>query len=224
MSEYVFDEDNILKEMKKYIDDTYEQHYSSGGRIQVTDFIQSHCNSPDFFRGNAMKYLARYGHKEGQNRKDLQKALHYLIMMIHWHDSQLAVMPGPVVRDTATPEWEYEPIPKEVFDPVKDKLAGHQDGDYWVWSDGAKTHNPPKDNVKRLVPRYDPPMDKYYGDKDIRVKCGDVLSQNVYVQMTDGKIGQIHVDGSISDIGYGELDERGCLIPGTFRYSSERKV
>jgi hypothetical protein len=178
-----------------------------------------------------MKYLARYGHKEGQNRKDLQKALHYLIMMIHWHDSQSAVMSGPVVRDTFTPEWEYEPIPKEVFDPIKnwktDKYygdkAGHQDGDYWVWSDGKRTYSPPKDNVKRLVPRYGPPMDNEI-EKDIRVKCGDVLLQNVYVQMTDGKIGQMHVDGSISDIGYGELDENGILKPGTFRYSSERKV
>ena len=88
MIEYVFNEDELLDEIKQYIDNTYDQHYASNKRIQVTDFIQSHCNSPDFFRGNAMKYLARYGHKDGANRKDLFKAIHYLVMMIHWHDNK----------------------------------------------------------------------------------------------------------------------------------------
>jgi len=47
-------------------------------------------------------------------------------------------------------------------------------------------------------------------------------SQNVYVTMSGGKIGQ-EQNGTIVEVGYGKLDERGCLIPGTFRYSSEGK-
>lgn len=83
---YIFNEDKLIEELKQYIDGTYDQHYASKGRVQVTEFIASHCSSPDFFRGNAMKYLARYGHKEGYNRKDLLKALHYIIMMLDWND------------------------------------------------------------------------------------------------------------------------------------------
>lgn len=83
---YIFNEDNLLNELKEYIDRTYSEHYASNNKIQVTEFIDAHCDSPDFFRGCAMKYLARYGHKEGYNRKDLLKAVHYLVMMIDWHD------------------------------------------------------------------------------------------------------------------------------------------
>ncbi len=85
---YIFDEDKLINELKQYFDSTYSQHYASKGKIQVTEFIASHCDTPDFFRGNAMKYLARYGHKEGHNRKDLLKAVHYLIMLLSWHDKK----------------------------------------------------------------------------------------------------------------------------------------
>lgn len=83
---YQFDEDRLIPEIQEYVDRTYNEHYASNNRIQVTTFIAAHCDSPDFFRGNAMKYLARYGHKEGNNRKDLLKAIHYLIMLLSWHD------------------------------------------------------------------------------------------------------------------------------------------
>lgn len=94
MTKYIFNEGQILDELHKYIDNTYKEHYASQGKIQVTEFIASHCDSPDFFRGNSMKYLARYGHKEGYNRKDLMKALHYLVMMLDWHDQYATDLPS----------------------------------------------------------------------------------------------------------------------------------
>ena len=39
-----------------------------------------------FCMGNIMKYAKRYGNKEGRNRKDLLKILHYGIIMLHIHD------------------------------------------------------------------------------------------------------------------------------------------
>lgn len=41
-----------------------------------------------FCRGNIMKYLQRYGRKDGYNRKDIMKALHYCLIMLHVHDQE----------------------------------------------------------------------------------------------------------------------------------------
>jgi hypothetical protein len=46
------------------------------------------CGHGDgFCLGNAIKYIQRYGKKDGFNRKDLIKATHYCIMAIHNHDT-----------------------------------------------------------------------------------------------------------------------------------------
>ena len=39
-----------------------------------------------FCIGNIIKYAQRYGKKDGYNRKDLLKVLHYGIMALHNHD------------------------------------------------------------------------------------------------------------------------------------------
>jgi hypothetical protein len=41
-----------------------------------------------FTLGNIMKYAKRYGNKEGKNRKDLLKILHYGIIMLNVHDTE----------------------------------------------------------------------------------------------------------------------------------------
>ena len=40
-----------------------------------------------FCIGNIMKYAQRYGKKDGYNRKDLQKVLHYALIALSVHDS-----------------------------------------------------------------------------------------------------------------------------------------
>ena len=40
-----------------------------------------------FCIGNIVKYALRYGKKEGRNRKDLLKILHYGIMLVYNHDT-----------------------------------------------------------------------------------------------------------------------------------------
>lgn len=85
---YKFKEDQFLEEFKNYIDSTYTQHYSGkeGNKIQVTEFIMEHCENYDWLKGNVIKYTARYGKKDGKNRKDILKALHYALLMLYYDD------------------------------------------------------------------------------------------------------------------------------------------
>ena len=85
MIDYKYSEDRILKEIKEYVDATYGEHYSQN-KFQATEFIMDSGHGEGFCIGNIMKYAQRYGKKDGHNRKDLMKVLHYAIMAIHNHD------------------------------------------------------------------------------------------------------------------------------------------
>jgi hypothetical protein len=83
--DYKYSEERILKEIKEYVDATYGEHYSQN-KFQATEFIMDSGHGEGFCIGNIMKYAQRYGKKDGHNRKDLMKVLHYAIMAIHNHD------------------------------------------------------------------------------------------------------------------------------------------
>jgi hypothetical protein len=83
--DYKYSEERILKEIKEYVDATYGEHYSQN-KFQATEFIMDSGHGEGFCIGNIMKYAQRYGNKDGHNRKDLMKVLHYAIMAIHNHD------------------------------------------------------------------------------------------------------------------------------------------
>jgi hypothetical protein len=85
MIDYRYDEDEALAELKLYIDKTYDEHYSRD-RFQATEFIIDGGHGEGFCIGNILKYAQRYGKKDGRNRKDLLKVLHYAIIMLHVHD------------------------------------------------------------------------------------------------------------------------------------------
>jgi hypothetical protein len=85
MIDYKFSEDRILEDMKQYIDKTYGQHYAQN-RFQASEFIIDNGHGDGFFIGNIMKYAQRYGKKNGHNRDDLMKVVHYAILAIHNHD------------------------------------------------------------------------------------------------------------------------------------------
>ena len=85
MVEYKFSEDRLLDDLKAYIDSTYDAHYSKS-KFQATEFIFDSGHGMGFCIGNVLKYAQRYGRKDGYNRKDLQKVLHYAIMALHVHD------------------------------------------------------------------------------------------------------------------------------------------
>ena len=54
--------------------------------VQATEFILDGGHGDGFCIGNIMKYAQRYGKKDGYNRKDLLKIIHYAIIAIHNHD------------------------------------------------------------------------------------------------------------------------------------------
>ena len=89
--EYIYNEANLLQEIQSYIDETYKGHYSQN-KFQATAFIIDSGHGEGFTIGNCMKYLQRYGKKEGKNRKDLLKVIHYAIIALHIHDLESDTM------------------------------------------------------------------------------------------------------------------------------------
>jgi hypothetical protein len=85
MINYKFKEDITLDELKKYIDQTYDQHYANG-KYQATDMIIDSGHGEGFCLGNIMKYAMRYGKKDGRQRSDLLKIIHYAIIALYVND------------------------------------------------------------------------------------------------------------------------------------------
>ncbi len=80
-----YNEDKILNEISNYIKGTYGQHYSTGkDGFQVQDLFKTLNIGKDFCHANAIKYLCRYGKKNGYNRADLLKAVHYVILLLNY--------------------------------------------------------------------------------------------------------------------------------------------
>jgi hypothetical protein len=84
-SNYKFKEDITLNELKKYIDQTYNQHYANG-KYQATDMIIDSGYGEGFCIGNIMKYAMRYGKKNGKQRSDLLKIIHYAMIALYVND------------------------------------------------------------------------------------------------------------------------------------------
>ena len=87
MSKFKFDEDQYIKELYKYVESTYNQHYGKG-KIQTTEIIIDRGRGLEFCLGNVDKYSNRYGEKgePSDHRKDLMKILHYAIIALYAHD------------------------------------------------------------------------------------------------------------------------------------------
>ena len=85
---FKYNEEDSLKEVMDYIKSTYDQHYVGDGDVQTVDFWFSLGSLDTTARDTAIKYLARFGKKDGRNRKDLLKAVHYIIMMMYAQDAE----------------------------------------------------------------------------------------------------------------------------------------
>ena len=80
---FKYNEDEILTEVLEYIVGTYSEHYGDQN-IQIQDVFDQMGISEAFTRGAAMKYLFRFGKKNGKNRKDLLKCIHYVCLLYHY--------------------------------------------------------------------------------------------------------------------------------------------
>lgn len=78
-------EDEILKEIQDYLGGTYSSHYTSKeSKTQTLDLIESIGDAEAFCRSNAIKYLSRFGKKNGKSRLDILKAIHYCILLYNF--------------------------------------------------------------------------------------------------------------------------------------------
>ena len=82
-----YNEGKILQEIEAYLKSTYKGHYvCDDQKIQTLDLIESIGDAEAFCRSNAIKYLSRFGKKDGKNRKDILKVIHYAILLYHFAD------------------------------------------------------------------------------------------------------------------------------------------
>jgi hypothetical protein len=84
---YKFNEKVNIGQLQDYVDSTYSAHYAKN-KFQATEFIIDGGHGEGFCIGNIMKYAQRYGNKDGYNRKDLMKVLHYALIALHVHDRE----------------------------------------------------------------------------------------------------------------------------------------
>ena len=80
-----YHEDVILKEIREYLGGTYRSHYASQeSQTQTLDLIEGIGDAEPFCRSNAIKYLSRFGKKNGKSKQDILKAIHYCILLYHF--------------------------------------------------------------------------------------------------------------------------------------------
>jgi hypothetical protein len=83
---YKFNEDQVLREIRTYVDRTYEAHYGNG-KYQATDMIIDAGHGESFGIGNIMKYAMRFGKKDNK-KKELMKIIHYAIITMYVLDEE----------------------------------------------------------------------------------------------------------------------------------------
>ena len=78
-------ENETLKIVQEYVDKTYQGHYvgDDQDKTQTLDLLESIGTVSDFCQSNIIKYAARFGKKNGKNKQDLLKVMHYALSLIH---------------------------------------------------------------------------------------------------------------------------------------------
>jgi hypothetical protein len=83
-----YNEDKILKDVENYVTSTYHGHYcgdSDGyADIQTIDLMAAKKLAAGFCQANILKYGSRYGDKDGRNKRDLMKVIHYAMLLLHF--------------------------------------------------------------------------------------------------------------------------------------------
>jgi len=87
---FKYHEEEILKDIEEYVSATYRGHYTGTKHeyrnVQTIDLMASRDLAPDFCQSNILKYGSRYGSKDGRNKKDLMKVIHYAMLLLHFDD------------------------------------------------------------------------------------------------------------------------------------------
>ena len=85
---YKYHEEEILKDIEEYVSLTYQGHYTGKSHeyrnVQTIDLMASKELAAAFCQANILKYGSRYGNKDGKNKKDLMKVIHYAMLLLHF--------------------------------------------------------------------------------------------------------------------------------------------
>ena len=83
-----YNEDKILKDVEDYVTSTYHGHYCGDqdgyADIQTIDLMAAKKLAAGFCQANILKYGSRYGDKDGRNKRDLLKVIHYAMLLLHF--------------------------------------------------------------------------------------------------------------------------------------------
>ena len=80
---YKYKEDEVLAAVQTQIDGTYSEHYQIEEGLQLFDVWIADGTASTTFKNLTEKYLWRYGRKDGKNKRDILKAIHYLMMLLY---------------------------------------------------------------------------------------------------------------------------------------------
>ena len=85
---FKYHEDEILKDIHEYVSRTYQGHYTGTKhefrKVQTIDLMAARDIATDFCQANILKYGSRYGSKNGKNKTDLLKVIHYAMLLLHF--------------------------------------------------------------------------------------------------------------------------------------------
>ena len=85
---FKYHEDDILKDIQEYVSRTYQGHYTGTKhefrKVQTIDLMAARDIATDFCQANILKYGSRYGSKNGKNKTDLLKVIHYAMLLLHF--------------------------------------------------------------------------------------------------------------------------------------------
>ena len=100
--QYKYHEEEILKDIEEYVSGTYQGHYTGNShefrKGQTIDLMASKDLASSFCQANILKYGSRYGNKDGKNKKDLMKVIHYAMLLLHFdgHYSKPSMTSGNI--------------------------------------------------------------------------------------------------------------------------------
>ena len=86
--QYKYHEEEILKDIEEYVSRTYQGHYTGTKhefrKVQTIDLMAARDIAAQFCQANILKYGSRYGSKDGRNKTDLLKVIHYAMLLLHF--------------------------------------------------------------------------------------------------------------------------------------------
>jgi len=85
---YKYHEKEIFEDLETYISSTYNGHYTGTSHeyrnVQTLDLMAAQDIASGFCQANILKYGSRYGSKDGKNKRDLMKVIHYAMLLLHF--------------------------------------------------------------------------------------------------------------------------------------------